>query len=181
MRQDFFTFTPQFKLFIAGNHKPGLRGVDEALRRRLNLIPFTITIPIPERDLGLPEKLKTEWAGILQWMIDGCLDWQAKGLAPPPVVTLATESYLQTEDAVSNWIKERCKSIDYGGTGSSMLYVNWSMWAKGVGEDAGSLKRFNQTLEAKGYAKDPKARHATFLGIALDVPPPRTELLDDPA
>src|SRR5215472_6252021 len=60
MRQDFFTYTPQFKLFIAGNHKPGLRGVDEAIRRRLNLVPFTITIPVTERDPELSEKLKAE-------------------------------------------------------------------------------------------------------------------------
>jgi putative DNA primase/helicase len=57
---------PQFKLFIIGNHKPGLRSVDEAIRRRFNLIPFTVTIPLAERDIGLVDKLKEEWPGILQ-------------------------------------------------------------------------------------------------------------------
>ena len=78
MRQDFFEFTPQFKLVIAGNHKPGLRSVDEAIRRRFNLVPFTVTIPTEKRDKELSEKLKPEWSGILQWMIDGCLAWQKK-------------------------------------------------------------------------------------------------------
>ncbi len=79
MRQDFFTFMPQFKLFIAGNHKPGLRNVDEAIRRRLNLIPFVVRIPPKERDpRAWPRNLKAEWGGILQWAIDGCLDWQSK-------------------------------------------------------------------------------------------------------
>src|SRR5438045_959133 len=55
MRQDFFEYTPQFKLIIAGNHKPGLRSVDEAIRRRFNLIPFIVTIPPDERDETLPE------------------------------------------------------------------------------------------------------------------------------
>src|SRR5262249_36251285 len=50
MRQDFFEYVPQFKLIMAGNHKPGLQSVDEAIRRRFNLIPFTITIPLAERD-----------------------------------------------------------------------------------------------------------------------------------
>src|SRR4029077_2383546 len=80
MRQDFFTFEPQFKLLIAGNHKPGLRTVDEAIPRRFYLIPFTVTIPAEERDPGLLEKLKTEWPGILHWMIEGCLSWQQRGL-----------------------------------------------------------------------------------------------------
>src|SRR3954452_3919523 len=77
MRQDFFTYTPAFKLVIAGNHKPGLRGVDEAIRRRFHLLPFIVTIADP--DLELPEKLKAEWAGILQWMIEGCLRCQRAG------------------------------------------------------------------------------------------------------
>jgi putative DNA primase/helicase len=90
MRQDFFEYTPQFKLIIAGNHKPGLRSVDEAIRRRFNLIPFTVTIPPGERDETLPAKLNAELPGILAWMIDGCLDWQERGLAPPEIVTEAS-------------------------------------------------------------------------------------------
>src|SRR6185437_3735008 len=65
MRQDFFEFLPQFKLLIVGNHKPGLRGVDEAIRRRMHLIPFTVTIPPAERDETLPERLREEWPGIM--------------------------------------------------------------------------------------------------------------------
>ena len=65
MRQDFFEFEPQMKLFIFGNHKPGIASVDEAIRRRLHLIPFTVTIPANERDQELPERLKAEWPGIL--------------------------------------------------------------------------------------------------------------------
>jgi putative DNA primase/helicase len=71
MRQDFFEFTPVFKLIIAGNHRPGLRSVDEAIRRRFHLIPFTVTIPEAERDQQLGDKLQAEWPGILHWMIEG--------------------------------------------------------------------------------------------------------------
>jgi putative DNA primase/helicase len=91
MRGDFFQFVPQFKLVIAGNHKPGLRTVDEAMRRRFNLLPFTVAIPTAERDLELAGKLQAEWPGILQWAVDGCLAWQREGLRAPKVVTDATE------------------------------------------------------------------------------------------
>jgi len=181
MRQDYFTFQPQFKLFLAGNNKPGLRRVDEAIRRRLNLVPFTVTIPRGERDASLFDKLKNEWPGILQWAVEGCLEWQHRGLAPPSAVRAATDAYLQAEDAIANWIGECCKQIGYGGTESSKLYADWCRWSKAAGEDPGSQKRFSQALEERGYAKDLKARHATFLGIALDVPPPRTEPFDDRA
>jgi putative DNA primase/helicase len=87
MRQDFFTFIPEFKLIIAGNHKPSLLTVDEAIRRRVNLIPFTVTIPAAERDKDLPDKLREEWPGILKWAIEGCLQWRKYGLAAPMAVT----------------------------------------------------------------------------------------------
>ena len=86
MRQDFFTFKPAFKLLIAGNHKPSLRNVDEAVKRRFNLLPFTVTISKDERDPELAEKLKGEWPGILAWAIEGCLEWQRIGLCPPNAV-----------------------------------------------------------------------------------------------
>jgi putative DNA primase/helicase len=91
MRQDFFTFCPQFKLIIIGNHKPVLHCVDDAARRRFNIVPFTRTPASP--DPLLEEKLKTEWPGIFRWMIEGCLDWQAHRLIRPASVVDATEDY----------------------------------------------------------------------------------------
>lgn len=108
MRADFFTYTPRFKLVIVGNHKPTLRSVDEAIRRRIHLVPFTVTIPPEERDKDLPEKLRPEWPAILQWAIDGCMDWRDIGLAPPEAVVKATEKYLADEDTIAQWINEEC-------------------------------------------------------------------------
>jgi putative DNA primase/helicase len=106
MRQDFFEYRPQFKLWIVGNHKPGLRSVNEAIRRRFLLVPFNVVISPEERDKDLTEKLKAEWPGILSWMIAGAVEWQHIGLAPPTVVTDATAAYLESEDAVSLWLEE---------------------------------------------------------------------------
>ena len=106
MRQDFFEFQPQMKLFIFGNHKPGLTSVDEAIRRRLHLIPFTVTIPADERDKDLPERLRGEWPGILAWMVEGCLAWQREGLNPPAAVRDATAAYLENEDLFGQWLAE---------------------------------------------------------------------------
>jgi P4 family phage/plasmid primase-like protien len=87
MRQDFFEFIPQFKLVVAGNHKPSIRTIDEAMRRRLHLVPFTVTIPSKRRDRTLPERLLAERDGILAWAVQGCLEWQRIGLQPPPAVS----------------------------------------------------------------------------------------------
>jgi putative DNA primase/helicase len=107
MRQDFFEFTPQFKLFITGNHKPELRNIDEAMRRRLHLVPFAVTIPEGERDKQLLGKLREEWPSILQWMIEGAVRWHVEGLGKPKAVEDATQ-YLESEDTLLAWIEDRC-------------------------------------------------------------------------
>jgi putative DNA primase/helicase len=154
MRQDFFEFVPQFKLLIAGNHKPGLRGVDEAIRRRLHLIPFTVTIPPEKRDKDLAEKLRDEWGGILQWMIDGCLEWQRDGLNPPAIVREATAAYLAAEDALAQWLDECCACDAAYAERSGALFASWKALADAAGEYAGSQKRFSQSLEDRGFARD---------------------------
>ena len=172
MRQDFFTFTPPFKLFIAGNHKPGLRGVDEAIRRRFHLIPFVVTIPAEERDPELAEKLKGEWAGILAWAVEGCLQWQRIGLAAPKAVREATEHYLDAEDALTSWMTECCNVSPRFHTGSSILFASWRAWAERAGEMAGSQKRFAQALEARGFMPRRLANDcAGFLGIGIKPEP----------
>lgn len=152
MRQDFFEFVPQFKLLIAGNHKPGLRSVDEAIRRRFNLIPFTVTIPPAERDEALPDKLKAELPGILAWIIAGCLEWQEKGLAAPSAVTAATAAYLEAEDAVAAWIDECCERDPNAWESTAALFSSWSAWAIKAGEYVGSQKRFADRLEPRGIS-----------------------------
>jgi putative DNA primase/helicase len=150
MRQDFFCFTPSFKLMIGGNHKPRLRSVDEAMRRRFHLIPFAVTVPLAERDKDLAEKLKAEWPAILRWMIDGCLIWQRDGLNPPQAVIDATNKYLETEDSIGTWIEDRCEcKISYQDTSAS-LFASWKAWAELNGEFVGSQKQFAEKLQGRG-------------------------------
>jgi putative DNA primase/helicase len=172
MRQDLFEFTPQLKLLITGNHKPGLRSVDEAMRRRFNLIPFTVTIPPEERDPDLTQKLKAEWPGILAWMVQGCLAWQSTGLEPPEIVREATTAYLDGEDAIAAWIDEECEPDPQAWEKVGALYASWKTWADKSGEYAGSVKRFGQNLEARGYS--PQRSHAGrgFRGLRINPPEP---------
>jgi putative DNA primase/helicase len=167
MRCDFFQFTPQFKLLIAGNHKPGLKTVDEAMRRRFHLIPFAVTIPEDQRDKELSEKLRREWPGILQWMVAGCLDWQRIGLAPAEAVTKATADYMTSEDSLGIWLADRCEDDRAGWTSTKALFQSWKSWAEGTGDFVGSEKRFSQNLEARGYFPLPTRAARGFRGIQL--------------
>jgi putative DNA primase/helicase len=154
LRQDFFDFYPTFKLFIAGNHKPTLRNVDEAMRRRLLLVPFTVQIPPDERDSKLAEKLEAEWPAILRWAIDGCLAWQRIGLAPPAIVTNATADYFAGEDSFGQWLEDNC-DIDIGNDHKwdkiADLFPDWSTYAQGDGDKGVTKKAFNSLMASRGF------------------------------
>jgi putative DNA primase/helicase len=167
MRQDFFTFIPAFKLFLMGNHKPALSNVDEAIRRRMHLIPFEAKIEGTERDPALAEKLKNEWPGILAWAIAGCLLWQQSGLMPPSPVLTATNDYLEGEDVLQTWISERCQKVVSGFTRTQLLFADWRRFAAQAGEEVGSQRRFSQALESRGYRRRKSEGHRGFEGIRL--------------
>lgn len=157
---------------LAGNHKPSLRGVDEAIRRRVHLIPFTVTIPREERDHKLAEKLRDEWPGILWQAVQGCLEWQRFGLRPPPAVTEATEEYLRDQDVLGQWVEERCiVSPSYDPTyetKSSTLFADWKSWAAANGLNPGSNKSLTQALIERGFQRKHTNKGALFIGIKLD-------------
>jgi putative DNA primase/helicase len=167
MRQDFFEFLPQFKLWIAGNHKPRLRSVDEAIRRRFHLLPFTVTIPPQERDQELGEKLKAEWPGILHWLIGGCRAWQQQGLDAPLAVRDATKNYLEAEDTLGAW-REECTTRDPNGWEStSALFGSWKDWAEAGSERVGTRRWFALALETHGFAPHRTEAARGFAGLRL--------------
>ncbi|MEY5098167.1 MAG: hypothetical protein RJA36_886 [Pseudomonadota bacterium] len=155
MRQDDFTYIPQFKLVIVGNHKPSFRSVDEAIRRRLHLIPFTASIPASERDPLLPQKLKAEAGAILSWMIEGCREWAIHGLQPPQIVKESTDHYLGAEDSLQQWLDECC-DVGTGFASSKALFSSWARWCEESGEFVGTMKRLMAKLESRGISTGQK-------------------------
>lgn len=144
-----FEYLPQFKLVFAGNHKPTLRNVDEAIKRRLHLIPFTVTVKPEDRDVHLSAKLREEAAGILQWAIDGCIDWQNNFLAPPHSVLVATEDYFVEEDSLGTFFDECCYFDSNARVETGKLYQRYQRWCAANGEFTLPRKRWLQQLEHK--------------------------------
>lgn len=152
MRENSFEFDPQFKLVIAGNHAPHLRNVDEAMRRRLHIIPFTTPVPMDERDDTLAEKLRAEYPQILAWMIEGALMWREAKLGRPEQIANAVDTYLESEDTFGEWLQEctqRGSELDRCLSGGA--YKNYRSWADGSGEHVMSQKRFVQALKERGF------------------------------
>jgi len=170
MRQDFFDFAPTFKLFIAGNHKPRLHSIDEAMRRRLLLVPFTVQIPPTERDPNLLHKLEPERPAILRWCVNGCLEWQRIGLAPPAIVQDATAAYFADQDTLQQWLEE---CTEDGGaatfTRSAELFASWKSWCEERNWQAGSAMALSEALIDRGFEKGRESNtgHRGFRRLAV--------------
>ena len=167
MRKDFFEFDPTHKIFLAANHKPIIRGNDEAIWRRVRLIPFEVTIPIGERDPDLPNKLKRELPGILSWAVEGCLLWQRDGLDAPDVVIAATESYRGEMDMLAEFLDECCLEKVTGMTPMKNMYSRYIDWCEENSERPVTKRLFGQMMEERGYRRGRNNRFRYWGGISL--------------
>jgi P4 family phage/plasmid primase-like protien len=167
MHKDNFTYTPQFTLVFSGNHRPELRSVDEAIRRRFYLLPFTFRVSDAKKDTHLPEKLKAEWGGILQWAVEGCLAWQRDGLRAPEIVKAATTEYLATEDTLAQWLGEHTVNAKNSRVNSTDLFQAWRGWAEAGNEFVGTQKHFSQSMKDHGFDIGKTRNNAVFIGLRL--------------
>jgi putative DNA primase/helicase len=153
MRGDFFEFDPHHTLIIAGNHKPQLHNVDEAVRRRIHMVPFNVTIPEAKRDPELRDKLMAEASGIMQWALDGCLAYQRIGLAAPAAVKALTAEYLAEQDPMQGWLAECCLVDPAAWSSVDALYASYTSYTMRESKRALGVKSFGQKLESLGYER----------------------------
>jgi len=169
MRQDFFEFKPQFKLLIQGNHQPTLNNVDDAMRRRFNIIPFIFKPPKPNP--GLADQLKAEYPGILQWAIHGCLAWREQSLVKPEAVQVETDQYFSEQDIFSQWVSEcteRCGVTML--EPNHVLWKSWEAFASRIGEKPGNQRALGDNLARSGYRRGrTKSEGRGFKGIKVKI------------
>ena len=188
--KDPFTFTPRFKLLVVGNHRPVLRTVDAALRRRLCVVPFAFTPAAPDR--RLEARLRAEGPAILRWMIEGCVAWAgclddpghalrlrpAVGGALAPDFTPArcsyrggrsSDAYLAGEDLVGQFLAEWCDrllrrlSLESAGD----LFAAWCAFARTQGEPPGTQRRLATRLARHGLTREHLHLARVYRGVRL--------------
>jgi P4 family phage/plasmid primase-like protien len=153
MREDFWTYGPTHKLFMAGNHKPTVRGDDEGIWRRMRLVPWTVTIPEGERDPALPGKLALELPGILRWAVDGCLAWQSSGLAAPAAVRSATDEYREENDTLGEFFRLHVAFEPDATIVRRDLREAYETWCKENGQPPFAARRFASRLRESGVVE----------------------------
>ena len=161
MRGEWFEFTPHFKIFLSTNYRPRISGTDDAIWDRLRLVPFLIRILEEERRpmeqmLG---EFEAELPGILNWSIQGCLDWRHYGLGEPPEVRMATENYRDEMDTLGDFLSECCFLRKDANVSSRDLYDEYKHWASESNERVLSHKRFSMWMENRGRSASFRKQH----------------------
>jgi putative DNA primase/helicase len=158
------------KLWLATNFKPKISGTDPAMWRRIHLIPFTVTIPPEKRDGALPEKLKMEAPGVLAWAVQGCLDWQAKGLNPPAVVTEATRAYKAEMDEVGQFLSDCVQCPVKGTVTKAEMFEAYQRWSRDNGSEEISVGGFGSRLKAHGVEERKSGSSRLWKNVKLVQP-----------
>jgi putative DNA primase/helicase len=162
--EDEFEFKPEFKLWMATNHKPVIRGTDLGIWSRIRLIPFKVQIPDEKIDRQLKFKLREEMPGILAWAVEGCLLWRREGLKQPQSVLEASREYRGEMDVLSAFIDACC--MEGGETDAGDLFRAYIEWAKESNEFEMSSTRFGREM-GKKYEKRRSSRTNIYEGISL--------------
>jgi putative DNA primase/helicase len=189
LQQASFEFVPQFKLWLACNHRPIITGDDHGIWRRIKLIPFAVQFNDPNEPTGpykdglLPDKLRMEYPGILRWIVTGCMSWQSQGLGRCAAVESATGEYKVDSDLLTSFIDECCVLSPEAQISSSDLYRAYTAWCDGNGIRAKcSNKTFTERLQKRGGLERVKTRAANvWVGIELNAETASTEavFIDD--
>lgn len=153
LNKNFFRFYPEFKLTLSGNYKPKISGTDEGIWRRMKLVPFNVSIPKPERDKDLINRLRREASGVLNHLLDGLRAWCDTGLIEPEEVTEATAKYRETSDPLGRFLAACVVSAPGEKVQSSVLHRLYEAWCKSSGEKAWTNRGLSQALDERGFTR----------------------------
>jgi P4 family phage/plasmid primase-like protien len=167
MRGDFFDFDPQLTLIIAGNTQPSFRGVDEAIRARVVMVPFMVTIPPERRDSALLDKLKAEGPAILRWAIDGALEWQRRGLDVPASVAAASTEYMDGEDTLGQFLADETETDRQAFTATAEIHERFATWCDRQGLTSWTQNTLRKELKSRGFADHRQHNKRGFRGLRL--------------
>ncbi len=164
---EFFTYRPQFKLWIAMNHMPLIRGTDRGIWRRIQLIPFTQSFEGRE-DRTLRAQLRAELPGILNWALEGLAAWRRQGLGSVLAVDRATEQYRQESDHIGLWLSERTTVDSRGVVSAKQLYISYQQWCEEYGYTALSQTMLVRRVKRiDGVTSEHRRDGAYYTGLHL--------------
>lgn len=164
---EFFNFVPEFKLFIETNHKPQIKGTDTAIWNRVKLIPFTNVVAKDRQDPELDDKLKEELPGILNWALEGCVQWQSVGLQEPDEIKSATAEYRAESDTVGVFLAECTNGVVGVRARAGAVYSRYKVFTEERGLRPLGDQRFSDAMRSRGFVKKNVGGYGHWVDLEL--------------
>lgn len=147
-----YDFSPTHTVWIRGNYKPGVLDGSDAMWRRLVPIHFGVQIPEAERQPDLHTRIiREELPGVLNWALQGALDWQRMGLAIPAAIEAERAEYRRSTDFFGQWLADAVEEMPIYSELHSALYQDWCQWCADQGQSPGTTNSFSRELSARGF------------------------------
>lgn len=182
LHRDPFTFYPSHKVLLMTNHRPFVKGSDEGIWRRLNIIGFNAKILDDKKEPHFrDEKLRPELPAILAWMVRGCFKWQEDGLKPSAAVTHATKAYRSEMDFIQQWLDERTVVDPQGSIPRNVAYSEYEIWSKQEHAPTLGNRRFVEELHGRGFHTTKSNGVRLFKGLRLRSQTPTLHLVETAA
>lgn len=153
-RKDFFTYTPQYKIWLSSNWPFNADPADAAVWGRARVIHFPNSF-LGREDRNLKQHLQSAKSleGILAWSVAGAQRWYARkdGLVTPVQVVHITKEQRESQDFIGQFLDECCtinKDAD-SFIPTRELYAAYKAWCAG---ELTPLKNrsFSLSLQGKG-------------------------------
>ena len=166
LHENGFEFLPTFKIWLATNHKPNIQGTDVGIWSRVRLIPFTVSFEGRENKT-LKNDLLSEQSGILNWLIEGCLEWQKHGLGLPESVAQANQEYRSECDQLQRFLEDCCETGEYFTVGARELYLAYKKWCEQAGESFVTETAFGRRMAERGFKKERDSRGNRYQNVGF--------------
>ena len=169
LHKEFFDFTATFKIFLSTNYKPHISGTDRGLWRRIRTIPFDKVITEEEKDINLDSKIRAEYAGIVNWAVEGYRKWKEKGMKIAEKIKERTEEYKEESDVIGIFLDERCEKREGLILSTSETLSEIQRWTKENGTSQIKRHEFLEYMKRNGYERirNGKDGKMYFSGIGL--------------
>ena len=162
-----FEFRPEFKILMATNYKPVIKGTDQGIWRRVRLVPFNLQLPEEKKDKRLSDKLRREYPGILNWAIAGAVGWYREGMPHCKAVDDAVQEYRSEMDRIQQFVDD-CLAASAGASlRASSLYQCYRGWCQEQGEryPVGTTKFYGEMKRRYDHRK--RESYNEYLGITF--------------
>lgn len=171
-------FTPTFKLWIAGNHKPKIQNFDHGIKRRIFIIPFEYRFTESEirPQYEVLNDFKQERSGILSWALEGGRRWFKKQhLTVPQLVLDTTREYFLENNLIEQFLAEKCLARNNSVVETIQLveeaknlYAAYLEFTNNLNEDRLGRNQFYSRLEELGYKRSMStSQQLIFRGLKL--------------